>query len=215
MKTKKQKKTGKMKLNQPIKTQSCVVHRFNCKISKITTPVLVICLTITITMRTSSGLGSRTTVGFFLHLGQLLFTCVPSLLVASMDAWSECTVNWSVILWCFCFGGTLTVFIVELCGRQSHFPLSCYDVLYHYAFYFAFCCLVIFTINYVHFLLQGPTWNQAITATAFSCISSVLYATRAAWTCALTGAASCLVPAGLDVLGSLLIFLVCQSCFHL
>ena len=95
-----------MKLNQPIKTQSCVVHRFNCKISKI-------------------------------------------------------------------------------------------------------------QLNYVQFLLQGPTWNQAITATAFSCISSVLYATRVAWTCALTGAASCLVPAGLDVLGSLLIFLVCQSCFHL
>ncbi|XDC84331.1 hypothetical protein R6Z07F_015504 [Ovis aries] len=45
-------------------------------------------------MRTSSGLGSGTTVGFFLHLGQLLSTCVPSLLVASMDAWSECAVNW-------------------------------------------------------------------------------------------------------------------------
>ena len=38
---------------------------------KMTTPVLVTCLTVTITMRTSSGLGSRT-VGFFLHLGQLL-----------------------------------------------------------------------------------------------------------------------------------------------
>ena len=98
---------------------------------------------------------------------------------------------------------------MELCGLQSHFPLSCYDVLYHYAFYFALCCLVIFTINYVQFLLQGPTWNQAITATAFSFISSVLYATKVAWTCALTGDTSCLVPAGPDVLGSLLIFLVC------
>ena len=80
--------------------------RFYCKISKVTPPVLVTCLTVTVTTRTSSGLGSRT-AGFFLHLGQLLSACVPSLLVASMDTWSECTVNWSVILWCFCFGGTL------------------------------------------------------------------------------------------------------------
>ena len=79
---------------------------FGFKTSKVTPPVLVTCLTVTVTTRNSSGLGSRT-AGFFLHLGQLLSACVPSLLVASMDTWSECTVNWSVILWCFCFGGTL------------------------------------------------------------------------------------------------------------
>ncbi|XP_070333635.1 myeloid-associated differentiation marker-like [Odocoileus virginianus] len=160
-------------------------------------------------MRTSSGLGSSTSVGFFLHLGQLLSTCVPCLLVASMDTRSECTVNWSVFPWCFCFSATLTVFMVELCVLQSHFPLICYDLLYHYAFYFTLCCLVIFAINYVQLLLQGPTWNQAITATAFSFVSSVLYATKVAWTCALTGDTFCFVPTGPGVLGSLLIFLVC------
>ncbi|MXQ82782.1 hypothetical protein E5288_WYG022732 [Bos mutus] len=118
-------------------------------------------------------------VGFFLHLGQLLSSWLPSLLVASMDTWSECTVNWSVFLWCFCFGETLTVSIVELCGLQSHFPLSCYDVLYHCAFYFTLFCLfasTVFTTNYVRFLPQSHTRNQAISATACSCISAVLYA---------------------------------------
>ena len=183
---------------------------FGFKTSKVTTPVLVTCLTVTITTGTSSGLGSRT-VGFFLHLGQLLSAWLPSLLVASMDTWSECTVNRSVFLWCFCFGETLTVFIVELCGLQSHFPLSCYDVLYHCAFYFTLFCLfasTIFTTNYVRFLPQSHTRNQAISATACSCISAVLYAAAGAWTCALAGDTSCFVPAGPGVLERLLIFLL-------
>ena len=134
-----------------------------------------------------------------------------------MDTWSECTVNWSVFLWCFCFGGTLTVFIVDLCGLQSHFPLSCYDVLYHYAFYFTQFCLfvsIIFTTNYVRFLPQSHTQNQAISATAFSCISAVLYTAAGAWTCALAGDTSCFVPAGPGVLERLLIFLLLSFGFN-
>lgn len=129
----------------------------------------VTCLTVTIAMGTSSGLGSGD-LGFLLPLGQLLSACLPSLLHGH---WSECAGNWSVFLRCFCSGGTLTVFMVELCGRQSHFPLSCYDVLYRCAFYFTLFCLfasIIFTTNYVRFLPQSHTRNQAIAATAFSCI---------------------------------------------
>ena len=167
----------------------------------------VTCPTVTIAMGTSSGLGFGA-LGFLLHLGQLLSACLPSLLHGH---WSECAGNWSVILRCFCSGGTLTVFMVELCGRQSHFPLSCYDVLYHCAFYFTLFCLfasIIFTTNYVRFLPQSHTRNQAIAATAFSCISSVPYATAGAWTCALAGDTPCFVPAGPGVLGSLLNFLL-------
>ena len=102
---------------------------FGFKTSEVTTPVPVTCLTVSITMRMFSGLGSRTAVGFFLHLGQLLSTCVSCLLVASMDTRSAGTVNWSVFLWCICFSGTLTIFMVELCGLQSHFPSTCYDLL--------------------------------------------------------------------------------------
>ncbi|KAM7230941.1 hypothetical protein CapIbe_018431 [Capra ibex] len=124
-------------------------------------------------MGTSSGLGFGA-LGFLLHLGQLLSACPPSWLHGH---WSECAGNWSVFRWCFCSGGTLTVFMVELCGRQSHFPLSCYDVLYHCAFYFTLFCLfasIIFTTNYVRFLPQSHTRNQAIAATAFSCISTII-----------------------------------------
>ncbi|KAM7230948.1 hypothetical protein CapIbe_018438 [Capra ibex] len=126
-------------------------------------------------MGTSSGLGSGA-LGFLLHLGQLLSACLPSLLHGH---WSECAGNWSVFLRCFCSGGTLTVFMVELCGRQSHFPLSCYNVLYHCAFYFTLFCLfasIIFTTNYVRFLPQSHTRNQAIAATAF-CISTIINCT--------------------------------------
>ena len=171
----------------------------------MTTPVLVTCLTVTITMRTSSGLGSRT-VGFFLHLGQLLSACVPSLLVASMDTWSECTVNWSVILWCFCFGGTLHCLHSGVVWAPI--PLSLVLLFSTTMPSISPFAASLFSSSTM-FLLQGPTWNQAISATAFSFISSVLYATKVAWTCALTGDTSCSVPAGPDVLGSLLIFLVC------
>ncbi|XP_061015070.1 myeloid-associated differentiation marker-like [Dama dama] len=162
-------------------------------------------------MRTFSGLSSRTAVGFFLHLEQLLSTCVPCLLVASMDTRSECTVNWSVSLWCICFSGTLTVFMVELCGLQSHFPLTCYDLLCHYAFYFTQFCLfasIIFATNYVRFLPQSHTRSQAIAATACSFISSVLYAIEVAWTCALTGDTSCFLPSDPGKLEGLVIFLL-------
>lgn len=74
--------------------------------------------------------------------------------------WSECAGNWSVFLRCFCSGGTL-VFMVELCGRQSHFPLSCYDILYHCAFYFTLFCL--FASIIFHYQLCSVSCTQSHT----------------------------------------------------
>ena len=149
-------------------------------------------------MGTSSGLGSGA-LGFLLHLGQLLSACLPSLLHGH---WSECAGNWSVFRWCFCSGGTLTVFMVELCGRQSHFPLSCYDVLYHCAFYFTLFCLC---LHYFHHQLCSVLASEPHPEPGHRRHCLLLHQ---AWTCALAGDTPCFVPAGPAVLGSLLVFLL-------
>lgn len=82
---------------------------FGCETSKVTTPVMVTCLIITITACASSDLGSVPIVGFFFHLLQLLSTCVPFLLVASED-----TLKGDVINWCMFIGAS-----ASLCPTSS------------------------------------------------------------------------------------------------
>ena len=54
------------------------------------------------TMSSFSGLDSVTIVGYFLHLGQLLSTCLPFALVAIEDTLQAGIGNGCFIVWCFC-----------------------------------------------------------------------------------------------------------------
>ena len=102
----------------------------------------VTCLTTMITMCPTSGLGTKPIVGFFLHLGQLVSTCVPFSLGASEDTFMKGNViNWFMFIWCVCFTVTLTIFIGEFCGLRSGLPFSWDGFLCAQAFYFSISCL--------------------------------------------------------------------------
>ena len=136
-------------------------------------------LTITITMSWSSGLASKPIMGFFLHMGPLLSTCVSFSLGASLGIWEEGMGNWCMFIWCLCFAMSLIISIVELCRLQSRLPCPWDGFLHAYSFYFAIICIVtslIFGISYIQFFSPGPARNRAITATAFSCVAALLYA---------------------------------------
>lgn len=142
----------------------------------------VTCLTTMLTMCPSSGRGTKPIVGFLLHLGQLLSTCVPFSLGASEDTLKGDVINWCMFIWCICFIVTLTVFIGEFCGLRSRFPFSWDSFLCAHAFYFFIFCLstsIIFGATYIKFLPPGSTQNRVITATAFAFVAAALYATEA------------------------------------
>ena len=74
----KQSLTGKAKL-KPENIKLCLsIHK-----PLVEKQAGLTCLTTMITMCPTSGLGTKPIVGFFLHLGQLLSTCVPFSLGAS------------------------------------------------------------------------------------------------------------------------------------
>ncbi|XP_047653419.1 myeloid-associated differentiation marker-like [Phacochoerus africanus] len=145
---------------------------------------------------TQKGLDSVTIIGYFLHLLQLLSTCVAFSLVVSASAWIEDLNNSSVFIWCFCFTVTLITLIVELLELDSAF-YSWDSFLIIYASYFTLFCLstsIAYSIIYLQFIPDGSPRNYAIATTAFSCIASVAYAIEVVWTCVHTEAASCSFP---------------------
>ena len=96
-----------------------------------------------------------------------------------MGIWRGDVGNWSMSFWCICFIETLFIVIVEVNGLQPCFPFYWYNFSVTFACYAALICLsasIIYSITYVQFLPDGPEWDRAIAATAFSCIESVLYA---------------------------------------
>ncbi|CAM9718234.1 unnamed protein product [Rangifer tarandus platyrhynchus] len=118
-------------------------------------------------------------VFWFLRVPQLFSTCVAFSLVADMGIWRGDVGNWSMSFWCICFIVTLFIVIVEVNGLQPHFPFYWYNFPVIFACYAALICFsasIIYSITYVQFLPDGPEWDRAIAATAFSCIASVLYA---------------------------------------
>ncbi|KAG5197995.1 hypothetical protein JEQ12_007685 [Ovis aries] len=128
--------------------------------SKVTPPVRVTCLTITIAMGTSSGLGSGA-LGFLLHLGQLLSACLPSLLHGH---WSECAVDIPE-------EGALCV--TCCCLRLPQLFSTCV----------ASSLVTDMGVGKGAIVLPyGPYQDWAVAATAFSCLTSVLYATEVACT---------------------------------
>ena len=83
---------------------------------------------------------------------------------------------------CICFTVTLTIFIGEFCGLPSHLPFSWDGFLRAHAFYFSISCLsmsIILSTTCINFLSPGSTRNWVITATAFTFVAAVLYATEA------------------------------------
>ncbi|XP_052515612.1 myeloid-associated differentiation marker-like [Budorcas taxicolor] len=124
-------------------------------------------------------------VFWFLHVPQLFSTCVAFSLVADMGIWRGDVGNWSMYFWCICFIVTLFIAIVEVNDLQPRFPFYWYNFPVTFACYATLICLsasIIYSITYVQFLPDGPEWDRAITATAFSCVASVLYAIEMAGT---------------------------------
>ena len=131
-----------------------------------------------ITMCPSSGLGTKPIVGFFLHFGQLVSTCVPFSLGASEDTLKRDVINWCMFIWCVCFTMTLSIFTGEFCGLRSRLPFSWDAFLRAHAFYFSIPCFsltIIFGATYIKFLPPGSAQNRVITATAFAFVAAVLY----------------------------------------
>ncbi|XP_057581317.1 myeloid-associated differentiation marker-like [Hippopotamus amphibius kiboko] len=163
-------------------------------------------------MCASSGVGSTRIVGFLLRLGQLLSTCVPFSLLASMGIWREGIGNWCMLVWCLCFTMTLITFILEFCGLQSRFPCSWDGFLHAYSIYFIFLCIltaVIFGTTYIQVFPPGTARNHAITATTFSCVAAVLYVIDVAWICVRPGDMVCYVPTLLGVIRRLENYVAC------
>ncbi|XP_057576716.1 myeloid-associated differentiation marker-like [Hippopotamus amphibius kiboko] len=129
----------------------------------------------------ASGLCSPIQILRLFRVLQLLSTCAAFSLVASVGTWRGAISNWYIFTWAFCFIVTLFILIVELCGLQSCFPFYWYNFPINYACFATLFCLSAF-------ILFGTTYNQllsqdhAITATAFSCIAAVAYATEVVWT---------------------------------
>ncbi|XP_017901080.1 PREDICTED: myeloid-associated differentiation marker-like, partial [Capra hircus] len=118
-----------------------------------------------LTMCQSSGLGTKPIVGFLLHLGQLLSTCVPFSLGASEDTLKGDVINWGV-LW------------APVPASPS--PGTAFSCVH--AFYFFIFCLstsIVFGATYIKFLPPGSTQNRVITAAAFAFVAAALYATEA------------------------------------
>ncbi|XP_057579462.1 myeloid-associated differentiation marker-like [Hippopotamus amphibius kiboko] len=135
----------------------------------------------------SSCLGSHIWIQILrlLRVLQLLSTCAAFSLVVSMGTWRERKIYWYMFAWAFCFIVTLLILIVELRKLESRFPFYWYNFPINYACYATLVCLsasILFGATCIQFLPQGPTRDNAITATAFSCIAAVAYATEVAWT---------------------------------
>ncbi|XP_015314683.1 myeloid-associated differentiation marker [Bos taurus] len=140
------------------------------------------------TRRTSPSSEGILWVFWLLHLPQLCSTCVAFSLVANMDTLRGAIGNWSMSFWCVCFAMTFIIALVECCRHPSSFPFLWYNISVTYACYAALICLsasIIYSITYVQFVPYGPYRDRAITATAFSCIASVLYVIEVAgiWDC--------------------------------
>ncbi|XP_012972615.1 myeloid-associated differentiation marker-like [Mesocricetus auratus] len=151
------------------------------------------------TTRVSPGGESLTVVGSrhalirtlgLLRLLQLLSTCVTFSLVAHGGIWLGSMGKWCMFSWCFCFSMTLMILIVELGGFQNRIPLSWLDfpiTCASYAFFFCLSASIIYPITYVRFLGQGYARKRAVTATIFSSIACMAYATEVTWTQARPG----------------------------
>nr|XP_020727000.1 myeloid-associated differentiation marker-like [Odocoileus virginianus texanus] len=117
-------------------------------------------------------------VFWLLRLPQLFSTCVAFSLVADMGIWRGAIGNWSLSFWCICFAMTFIISIVKLYKLDSKFPSFWHNICITYTCYAALICLsasIIYSITYVQFLPDDLYRDRAITATAFSCIASVLY----------------------------------------
>ncbi|XP_047653421.1 myeloid-associated differentiation marker-like [Phacochoerus africanus] len=137
-------------------------------------------------MCASSRLGSMRLMSVLFRLVQLLFICVPFSLMARV------CVNLVLLLHrepLHLPSGVLRAPVPP--------PLLLGRLLSGYALYSTLFCLsasIIFATKYVQFLSPGPTRDCATTATAFSCIAAVLYATEASWISALSAARSFRAP---------------------
>ncbi|XP_032324753.1 myeloid-associated differentiation marker [Camelus ferus] len=115
----------------------------------------------------------------FFRLMQLLSTCVPFSLMASMGTGSVVVGNWSMFIWGFCFTVTLVILIVEFCHIRDHLPFSWYGFLTIHACYATLFCLltsILYPTTYIEFFPSGPHRDYAMISTTFSCIALVLYA---------------------------------------
>ncbi|KAH0516208.1 myeloid-associated differentiation marker-like [Microtus ochrogaster] len=153
----------------------------------------------TIKTSASPGLESLTIVGSprilirplgLLRLLELSSTCLAFSLVAHGGAWIGSTGNWCMFSWCFCFSMTLMILSLELGGFQRCCPLTWLNfpnICASYAFFFCLSSSIIYPLTYMQFLDDGYVRERAVSATIFSCISCVAYATEVTWTRARPG----------------------------
>ncbi|XP_024118500.1 myeloid-associated differentiation marker homolog [Oryzias melastigma] len=118
---------------------------------------------------------------FWVRVAALLFSCV-AFSVASKGVFLSRggMFDWCMFCWVFSFTCTLLVLLVELCGLQTRIPVSWTNFPITVACYAALLCLsasVIFPWFYIrnHTYYDNKIYDYRITATVFSCLSTVVY----------------------------------------
>ncbi|KAF4008155.1 hypothetical protein G4228_019795 [Cervus hanglu yarkandensis] len=125
------------------------------------------------------------TLCFFLRFPQTISMCIAFSLVASMGHERGAIGDWCLAIWCLCFIVTFFMSVFEYRYYYRNFPFFWYKLPITYACYAALLCLstsIIYPVFYVQYLPHGPSRDRAIAASAFSCISCVLYAIDVAYT---------------------------------
>ena len=118
-------------------------------------------------------------------LVQMISIYVTLFLAARMDNERGAVSNCCLTIWCVCFSLTAFISMLECYYYDWILPFFWYKLPITYACYVAIFCLLTSIINpifYVQYLHYGPSRDQAIAASAFSCITSVLYAIDVACT---------------------------------
>ena len=118
-------------------------------------------------------------------LVQMISMYVTLFLAARMDNERGVVRNCCLTIWCVCFSLTGFISMLECYYYDWILPFFWYKLPITYACYVAIFCLLTSIINpifYMQYLHYGPSRDQAIAASAFSCITSVLYAIDVAYT---------------------------------
>ena len=138
------------------------------------------------TRRTISYQYNVDTLCCLLRFPQMISMCIAFSLVASMGHERGAIGNWCIAIWCLCFMVTFFISRFEHFYYGHNFTFLWYKLSITYACYAALFCLstsIIYPAFYTKYLPHGPSRDQAITASAFSCIACVLYAIDVANTC--------------------------------
>lgn len=122
---------------------------------------------------------------------EAIFTCVAFSLVVHRNAWFGRNGEWCMFSWCFCFAVTMIILVVEFVGLQHRIPVSWKNFPITFAMYAILMCLsasIIYPVSHIqNQSLSKEERGYRISATVFSCLACLAYATEVVMTKAKPG----------------------------